>query len=261
MSRVLPLTSSVAGAPPADLWRLDAHESGRTHLLDLSEVRNSLPGNVSLVSFDVSREIEFDLFVEEEQLLSAKATRRKSTEFGLGRHAAHLALEEIGCQPQPILRGRHREPIWPQGVVGSITHDGAHVIAAAAWVRDAGGIGIDLEVSGRYFHGLENKIAWGEELAALSQLEGSARAEATTEVFSAKESIYKAHYPRIGRFFGFDVARIERCSDHLIGYFSEGFDALYPADRPMRIGRQWFDGVVLTWLVLAPEGNADDGKE
>lgn len=221
--------------------------------MDLSKVRQSFPSGLSMVALDGSREMDFKLFAEEEQLLPAQTTPRRSAEFRLGRHAAHLALEEIGCEPRPILRGRRREPIWPPGVVGSITHDGNHVLAAAAWVSVAGGIGIDLEARGRYFPGLESAIATAGELAALSELEGRAREEATIEIFSAKESIFKAHYPRIGSFFGFDMARIELGPDYLVGYFTEPFDALYPVDRPMQIGRLWADGAVLTWLALAPE--------
>ncbi|HEY5890202.1 MAG TPA: 4'-phosphopantetheinyl transferase superfamily protein, partial [Acidimicrobiia bacterium] len=170
--------------------------------MDLSKVRQSLPGNVSLVALDRSFDVDFEIFPEEEHLLPAKTSPERWVEFRLGRHAAHLALVEIGCEPEPVLRGPNREPIWPPGVVGSITHDGNHVMAAVAWNSDAAGIGIDLELIGRYFPGLETEIASGTELAALTRLEGRSREEATIEVFSAKETIYKAHYPRIGRFFG-----------------------------------------------------------
>src|SRR3970040_1578684 len=107
--------------------------------MDLSEVIRSLPSNVSLVALDGSKEADFEIFAEEERLLPAKASPLRAAEFRLGRRAAHLALKAIGSEPQPILRGSQREPIWPPGVVGSITHAGNHALAAAAFRSDVGG--------------------------------------------------------------------------------------------------------------------------
>jgi enterobactin synthetase component D len=221
--------------------------------MDLSEVIRSLPSHVSLVALDGSNEGDFEIFADEERLLPATTSPLRAAEFRLGRRAAHLALKEIGSELQPILRGSHREPIWPPGVAGSITHAGNHAVAAAALLSDVGGIGIDLEDRGRFFPALETEIAGKEELAALRRMEGRAREDATIELFSAKESIFKAHYHRIGHFFGFDAARIEFGPDHLVGYFTETLDPLYPVDRPMEIGRLWVDDRVLTWLVLPPD--------
>lgn len=219
-------------------------------IMDISSVTNSLPSNVGFAAVDGSNEADFEIFAEEERLLTATTSPRRVAEFRLGRHAAHLALQEIGYEPRPILRGKQREPIWPPGVSGSITHDGNRAMAAAARFSDTAGIGIDLEDRSRYFPSLENEIAGDEELTVLRRMEGRAREDATIEIFSAKESIYKAHYPRIGRYFGFDAARIEFGPDHLIGYFTKPLDPLYPIDLPMRIGRLWVDQAVLTWLVL-----------
>jgi 4'-phosphopantetheinyl transferase EntD len=221
--------------------------------MDLSEVTRSLPSNVSFVALDGSKEADFEIFAEEEGLLPATASPLRAAEFRLGRRAAHLALKAIGSEPQPILRGSQREPIWPRGVAGSITHAGHHALAAAGYLSDVGGIGIDLEDRGRFFPALETEIAGEAELAALARLEGRAREDATIELFSAKESIFKAHYHRIGHFFGFDAARIEFGPDHMVGYFTETLDPLYPVDRPMEIGRLWVDDRVLTWLVLPPD--------
>ena len=221
--------------------------------MDLSDAISSIPSNVSLVLLDGSEAADFEIFAEEERLLPPTTSPLRAAEYRLGRRAAHLALKEIGCEPQPILRGPQREPLWPVGVAGSITHAGDHAIAAVARLADAGGIGIDLEARDRYFPALANEIAVEDELIALEQMEGRAREDATIEIFSAKESIYKAHYPRIGRSFGFRAARIEFGSGHLVGYFTTELDPLYPVDRPMRIGRLWVDDRVLTWLVLPPD--------
>lgn len=225
----------------------------RADIMDLSQVTRSLPPGVSFVALDGTKEPDLEVFAEEERLTPAKATPQRVAEFRLGRRAAHIALQEIGCDPQPILRGLRREPIWPEGMVGSITHAGNLALAAVGSLSDASGIGIDLETRDRFFPALEAEIATEEEMTWLGLLEGRAREDATLEIFSAKESIYKAHYPKIGRFFGFEAARIEFGTDHLVGYFTETLDPSYPVDRPMSIGRLWMDQAVLTWLVLPAE--------
>lgn len=221
--------------------------------MDLSKAIRSFPSYVALVGLDGSEVTDFEIFAEEERLVPPRASPKRAADFRLGRRAAHLALEEIGYEPKPIARGTNREPLWPAGVVGSITHAGSHALAAVARLSEAGGIGIDLEARDRYFPALGNEVAFQEELVALGQMEGRAREDATIELFSAKESIFKAHYPRIGHYFGFEAARIEFASDHLNGYFTETLDPLYPVDRPMKIGRRWVDHTVLTWLVLPPD--------
>lgn len=225
----------------------------REEIMDLSKAIRSFPSYVSLVALNGSEETDLEIFAEEERLLPPKTSPRRAAEFRLGRRAAHLALKAIGHQPRPILRGPKREPLWPTGVAGSITHAGDLAIAAVAHLSDVGGIGIDLEARDRYFPALGSEVAVEEELVVLGQMQGRARGDATIEIFSAKETIYKAHYPRIGRYFGFDAARIEFGQGHLVGYFTEPLDPLYPVDRPMEIGRLWIGDRVLTWLVLPPD--------
>lgn len=221
--------------------------------MNFSEVTDLLPPGVALVRLDISEAGEFEIFAEEERLLSPSAVPRRVTEFRLGRRAAHLALERLGAEPRPILRGAQREPLWPSDVVGSITHSRNLAIAAVGYLSDTGGIGIDIEDRARYFPGLETKIAREDELTILERMDEEERARATLEIFSAKEVIYKAHYPRIGRYFGFMAARIELGSGHLTGYFAEPVDTAHPVGRPMTIGRLWEDDTVLTWLILPPD--------
>jgi 4'-phosphopantetheinyl transferase EntD len=220
--------------------------------MDLSELIRSLPPDVAVVALG-GPVAGAEIFQEEERALPATAVAVRVAEFRLGRLAAHRALRKVGIEPRPILRGERGEPLWPRGVVGSITHSGGHAIAMVARSETAGRIGIDLEKRDRYFDDLEAQIARPEELAALARLPGPARELAALEIFSAKETIYKAHFPLVRRFFGFEMARIEFAAGHLVGYFSEEIDPLYPMDRPMHIGRLWIDDTLLTWMVLPPE--------
>jgi 4'-phosphopantetheinyl transferase EntD len=194
-----------------------------------------------------------EIFPEEEALLPKSVSPTRADGFRLGRHAAHLALANLDLRPRPILRGAGGEPIWPAGVVGSISHSGDRAIAVVALSSTSAGIGVDMEDRDRYFAGLEAEIASSEELAALEAIDPAGKISATLETFSAKESIYKAHYPQVRRFFGFDAARIEFVGDVLTGYFTQPLVASYPTDRPMEIGKRWAGQHLLTWLVLPPD--------
>ena len=78
-------------------------------------------------------------------------TRRK--QFYLGRSAAHNAISSLlGQNKTPILKRKRREPIWPEGFFGVITHTGKIAIAAVGRKEHTCGVGSDLEqISNDYF--------------------------------------------------------------------------------------------------------------
>ena len=58
----------------------------------------------------------------EEEPLVARAVDKRRREFAAGRACARRALEQLGLPASPILAGPRREPLWPPGVVGALTH-------------------------------------------------------------------------------------------------------------------------------------------
>ena len=62
-----------------------------------------------------------ELFPEERACL-AKAVEKRRAEFGTARVCARRALAQLGFPPMPLVPNKDRSPVWPQGVVGSITH-------------------------------------------------------------------------------------------------------------------------------------------
>lgn len=213
-----------------------------------------LPHHVVFVELGPDTEPE-PLHAEEETLLHPRAIADRRRGFRLGRMAARKALRALGIVPVPVLRGANREPLWPGGVVGSITHAAGHAMAAVARSGNSGGIGIDLEHRSRYFPGLMDHIAFGEERTRLAGLPDQERATAAMELFSAKESIYKAFFPRVQRFFGFAAAdvRVGADPDRLEGRLLEPLDAAYPPGRWFPIAVQWRGDLVLTTIVLPPD--------
>jgi 4'-phosphopantetheinyl transferase EntD len=102
--------------------------------------------------------------------------------------------------------------VWPEGIAGSLTHHSG--VAAAIVGRRAGGqgyTGLGIDICPR----LEGDRLRAVVRQCLTEAEREAWAseEAATLAFAAKESIYKAAYPRAQRFIGFDEAEIVDVGD------------------------------------------------
>lgn len=186
-----------------------------------------------------------DLHPAERACLSPRAVDKRVADFCAGRVAAAACLAALGAPPAPILQGTDRAPVWPDGLVGTITHSGGIALAAVGRASAWSGLGLDLEhVSGVRRMAIAPRIADASERAWIGT--DPARLAA---VFSAKEAIYKAIYPRYRAFFGFEAVTLTPTAD--------GFDArlLMDLDRPagsvIPVGLRGLDGAVLTWVALA----------
>ena len=145
------------------------------------------------------------LFAEEEAAI-ASAVESRRREYASGRSCARLALGKLGFPPVPIPSGPGREPLWPPGVVGSITHCPGYRAAAVARQEDCLAVGIDAEIHDRLPEGVLELVAGHEERAFLAQAPGGVHWDRV--LFSAKESIYKAWYPLTGEWLGFEEAAV-----------------------------------------------------
>jgi enterobactin synthetase component D len=143
------------------------------------------------------------------ELTDAAATRR--ADFLMGRLAAVEALRRLGAEGS-VGRSPEGAPVWPEGIAGSLTHHSG--VAAAVVGRGADGqgyAGLGIDICPR----LEGDRLRAVVRQCLTEAEREAWAseEAATLAFAAKESIYKAAYPRAQRFIGFDEAEIVDMGD------------------------------------------------
>jgi 4'-phosphopantetheinyl transferase EntD len=132
------------------------------------------------------------------------AVDKRRREFTTGRACARFALAKLQLPPAPIPRGAWREPIWPDGVVGSITHCNAYCAAAAAFQRDVLTIGIDAEPNEALPSGTLEQVAVPEERAWLTTAPAGVHWDRL--LFSAKESVFKAWFPLARTWLGFEQA-------------------------------------------------------
>jgi enterobactin synthetase component D len=137
-----------------------------------------------------------------------RAVNKRKAEFLGGRFLAALALERLGAPPAEIGVGEHRQPLWPANFVGSLSHSGDRL--ACLLSTDARlGLGIDIEtiLTDAAAANIARIVVGADERALLeAQAEGFGLG--FTAVFSAKEALFKALYPRVRDYFDFRAARL-----------------------------------------------------
>ena len=164
----------------------------------MSLIAELLPGSVAVVTAESGDELR--PLLPGEGGLVADAVPSRRAEFTAGRTCARAALRRLGLPEQAILADDRRAPLWPTGVVGSITHCAGFTAAAVAWRRDIATLGIDTEPLGELDDADAAIVATTAERQRASDQLGT---DAGRLLFSAKESIYKAWHQLTRRWLEF----------------------------------------------------------
>ncbi len=186
-------------------------------------IRNQVPMSVNklphgafqwTLSFSLDQ-LQADQFLTEGLELPANlryAIKKRQIEFLCGRLCAKSCMESLGYQNPPIIpAGEDRAPIWPRDLVGSISHTDRLATAVVGPASQIDSVGIDIErVMEEATPQMIKHICCDiDELDELQDLQKISREEALTLIFSGKESLYKAVYPKLQRFYGFQAARVK----------------------------------------------------
>lgn len=187
----------------------------------------------------------------EEIIQIGSATEKKLREFATTRNLARKALQELGYPPTAILRGPMGAPIWPNGIVGSMTHCVGYRAVAVAAHNEILSMGIDAEPHEPLPPGVLYQISLASEREWLSRAPDGIHWDRL--LFSAKESIYKLWFPLTGLWLDFDEASITFAPDN--GSFTAQLLGVSPqtAGYVPNILRGQFlirDGLILTSVYL-----------
>lgn len=154
------------------------------------------------------------LFPDEERCVAGAIERRRH-EFATGRACARAAMAKLGVSPTALAKGERGEPLWPQGVVGSITHCRGYRASAAARAAEIASLGIDAEPDEPLPARVIERVAFGHEREWVADApDHLASVCADRLLFSAKEAVYKAWYPLARRWLGFEDVEIALGVDH-----------------------------------------------
>jgi 4'-phosphopantetheinyl transferase EntD len=186
------------------------------------------------------------LYAEEKSLIE-KAIDRRQWEFATARTMARTAMNELGLASAPILKGAQREPLWPRGVVGSLTHAEACAAVCVARAEAVKSVGLDIEVAERVGKDLYGKLFTPAEREYLAGQDP----RMAGLLFSAKEAVYKAVFPLVGRFIGFQEA--ELTVDDANGRIRFRYMGDHPPNSVMERAECWYlfsEPYVLSLVVI-----------
>ncbi|MDJ0994007.1 MAG: 4'-phosphopantetheinyl transferase superfamily protein [Dinoroseobacter sp.] len=132
------------------------------------------------------------------------AVLKRKSEFLAGRIQAQRAFSLLGSTETHVEIGPHRQPIWPLGFNGSISHSDRSAVALVAALPNLL-IGVDIEklIPQHVAESIAQQILSPRE----SRLIAASRKDYyrnLTIVYSAKETLFKALYPWCGNFLGFE---------------------------------------------------------
>lgn len=137
------------------------------------------------------------------------AVAKRAQEFAAGRLCARRALREYGIEQFPLRVAADRQPVWPPGFLGSITHTAGWCGAVVAEKRAMAAIGIDSEIVGHVTPDIWSTICTDSETSWVHSLPEHERAAAVTLIFSAKEAFYKCQYPLVSEWLDFHDLIVE----------------------------------------------------
>jgi 4'-phosphopantetheinyl transferase EntD len=191
------------------------------------------------------------LWPEESDGIGPRAVTARRVSYHWGRALARRAMVQLGSAPAAVPKGATREPRWPEGLVGSITHCDDYCAAAVGRAQEWLAVGIDAELVRPLEPGVITRITSEEERAALSLLGDPERA--AVALFSAKESVYKVWHPLVGTWLGFHDATV--VLDEAAGTFRATLHAAGPL-RELDGRFAYHAGMVVTAIAVAAGAGA-----
>ncbi|EPR0410002.1 enterobactin synthase subunit EntD [Enterobacter asburiae] len=196
------------------------------------------------VTFDPTTFTDADLLWLPHHAELSNAGRKRKAEHLAGRIAAAHALPD---RTVPGI-GPSGEPFWPEGVSGSITHSGTQAMAVVVRHQDAL-VGIDCEaiLPDREAREIQDGIVDAQEAICLTH-SGYPFALALTLAFSAKESLFKALFPKVKIHMGFESARVTELTEKTITLALSHPAGDYPEGKRFTLVWQHNDGNVWTLL-------------
>ncbi|WP_217539947.1 4'-phosphopantetheinyl transferase family protein [Vibrio metschnikovii] len=145
-----------------------------------------------------------------------QASSKRRAEFVAGRVVARDALVALKSLSYHVSVGEQRAPQWPSGWLGSISHTDHTAVCVAKQIHEHAKLGVDIErvVSERAAKEIMPLIFVTPQERALVASADWPIHRLVTLIFSAKESLFKAIYPTVGRYLEFSHSCVEEMDLH-----------------------------------------------
>ncbi len=178
-----------------------AHLSGsRTIQAELAAAQQGFPIfdlPVAYVGLHFTEPPSFPDFLEVPAHLT-QAVAKRQNDYLAGRWCAYQLYQHFGLPWDGLPMHQNGAPIWPEDFCGSLSHTRGLAIAVMAPLSEMRSLGVDLE------HLISAKTAQQVQKQILHPAEVANNLQELTQIFSAKESIYKGLNPLLKRFIGFE---------------------------------------------------------
>ena len=148
-----------------------------------------------------------DVYPEEEAYIT-RAVEKRKREFRAGRHSARAALQALGIEKFPLKVGDHRQPMWPEDIIGSISHTEGFCACVATRRDDILSVGIDVEPLEKVDAASLPLICTRRELQSIEAAQQETDTPLCKLIFSAKECVHKVYHPLNGHTLDFLDAEI-----------------------------------------------------
>lgn len=132
--------------------------------------------------------------IGDEVLAVEQVSAARAREFAAGRLAARKAMDMLGHIGRPVLQGADLAPVWPNGLIGSITHTDRDSLAAVTDDPDILALGLSLEPATPLEPGLWPVCCTSDEMQWLASLGPSQRGHFAKLILSVKKAVSKAAY-------------------------------------------------------------------
>jgi 4'-phosphopantetheinyl transferase EntD len=163
----------------------------------------------SVIAAELTAPASRTLLTSSELQFISHCAEKRIQDFTRGRACAHRVLSELGIQDFSLLAGERREPIWPDGITGSITHTAGFAAAVAAPRAEIAAVGVDCEIIESVDEELWSRICTPTEQSGLERLPVAERGRQAALIFAAKEAFYKCQFPVSREWVGFEDVDIE----------------------------------------------------
>ncbi len=176
----------------------------------------------------------------------ARTVRKRRREYAAGRACARQALSALGIRDFPLLNDSDGVPIWPDGVVGSLSHCECYCGVAVARKGRIRSVGFDAEPASPLPMELRSLICSEKEIAWIKRQPPPTYGDWYKLFFCAKESTFKAFFPIVRLPFDFWELEIElqpgsngfavSCSSHCDVTTGQLLGRFYISDRHILTG-------------------------
>ncbi|MDO3384323.1 4'-phosphopantetheinyl transferase superfamily protein [Gilvimarinus sp. SDUM040013] len=141
----------------------------------------------------------------------SSAVFKRQAEFLAGRYCARRSLSLAGECSGKVGVASNRQPLWPDGYIGSISHNDSSSVAIASKKQICSYLGVDIEktLNEETIEEIQSLILDFDEIGVIRHINLSF-VVAFSVCFSSKESIFKAFFPKVGKYFDFSMAKLVR---------------------------------------------------